>query len=316
MTAAPTRLQGVFSPVLTPFNADYTPDADRFIRHCRWLLDQEVGLAVFGTNSEANSMSVGEKRQLLEALLEAGISPDVVIGCSVGALNAAYIAADATVAGVRRMRETWLALDGDELFPAGRISGLWMLGRKGQAIQAHTGLRDLIERTLPYKRLEDAPVPVHVNATSLQTGRGHWFTNGSAVDAILASAALPAVFPPVVVDGEAYIDGGVVDNVPISRAIELGVDRIVVLHVGNFARPRPDPQRPLDVLLQAFSIARNERFARESALRHDNIEVIVLPGVDPGRIKRNDFSKTAMLITRAQAAATAFLDQHPVAATS
>ncbi|MBL0423666.1 dihydrodipicolinate synthase family protein [Ramlibacter alkalitolerans] len=75
MTAAPHRLQGVFSPVLTPFNADATPDADRFIRHCRWLLDQEVGLAVFGTNSEANSMSVAEKRRLLEALLEAGIPP-------------------------------------------------------------------------------------------------------------------------------------------------------------------------------------------------------------------------------------------------
>jgi 4-hydroxy-tetrahydrodipicolinate synthase len=75
MTAAPNRLQGVFSPVLTPFNADSTPDADRFIRHCRWLLDQEVGLAIFGTNSEANSMAVAEKRALLAALLEAGIPP-------------------------------------------------------------------------------------------------------------------------------------------------------------------------------------------------------------------------------------------------
>jgi 4-hydroxy-tetrahydrodipicolinate synthase len=75
MTAAPTRLQGVFSPVLTPFNADYTPDADRFIRHCRWLLDQQVGLSIFGTNSEANSMSVAEKERLLDALLEAGIPP-------------------------------------------------------------------------------------------------------------------------------------------------------------------------------------------------------------------------------------------------
>jgi 4-hydroxy-tetrahydrodipicolinate synthase len=72
MTAT-SRLQGVFSPVLTPFNADYSPDADRFIRHCRWLLDQEVGLAIFGTNSEANSMSVAEKRRLFDALLEAGI---------------------------------------------------------------------------------------------------------------------------------------------------------------------------------------------------------------------------------------------------
>jgi 4-hydroxy-tetrahydrodipicolinate synthase len=74
MTAT-SRLQGVFSPVLTPFNTDYTPDADRFVRHCRWLLDQEVGLSIFGTNSEANSMSVAEKRRLLDALLQAGIPP-------------------------------------------------------------------------------------------------------------------------------------------------------------------------------------------------------------------------------------------------
>jgi len=75
MTAATPRLQGVFSPVLTPFHADGRPDADRFIRHCRWLLEQEVGLAVFGTNSEANSMSVAEKRALLDALLAAGLPP-------------------------------------------------------------------------------------------------------------------------------------------------------------------------------------------------------------------------------------------------
>lgn len=75
MTAATPRLQGVLSPVLTPFGADYKPDPDRFIRHCRWLLDQEVGLAIFGTNSEANSMSVAEKRALFDALLEAGIPP-------------------------------------------------------------------------------------------------------------------------------------------------------------------------------------------------------------------------------------------------
>lgn len=68
-----SRLQGIFSPVLTPFNADYTPDPDRFIRHCKWLLDQDVGLAIFGTNSEANSLSVLEKRSLLDALLEAGL---------------------------------------------------------------------------------------------------------------------------------------------------------------------------------------------------------------------------------------------------
>ena len=258
---------------------------------------------VLGGGGNLGAVQVG----MLQALLEAGVTPDVVIGCSVGALNAAGLAADPSAAGVRRMRETWLGLDGDELFPAGRVTGLWMLGRRGQAIQANTGLRNLIERTLPYKRLEDAPIPVHVNATSLQTGRGRWFTSGSAVDAILASAALPAVVPPVVVDGEAYIDGGVVDNVPISRALALGARRIYVLHVGNFARPRQLPKRPIDVLLQSFSIARNHRFLAETDDPPPDVEIVVLPGVDPGRIRRNDFSKSRELIERAYAAAREFL---------
>ena len=71
-----SRLQGVLSPVVTPFDHQLRPDASRLIRHCRWLVSQNVGLAVFGTNSEANSMSVAEKRELLDALAEAGTPPD------------------------------------------------------------------------------------------------------------------------------------------------------------------------------------------------------------------------------------------------
>ena len=258
---------------------------------------------VLGGGGNLGAVQVG----MLQALFEAGVVPEVLIGCSVGALNAAGVAADPTLAGVRWLRETWLNLDADQLWPAGRVSGLWMLGRKGQAIQPNAGLRQVIERTLPYKRLEDAVIPVHVNATSLETGRGHWFTTGSVVEAILASAALPAVFPPVVVDGEAYIDGGVVDNVPISRALALGASRIFVLHVGNFARPRQLPRRPIDVLLQSFSIARNHRFLAETDDPPPDVELVVLPAVDPGRIRRNDFSRSGELIQRAYTAAREFL---------
>ncbi len=74
-TVATPRLRGILSPVLTPFHADGTPDPERFVRHCRWLLDQQVGLAVFGTNSEANSLTLAEKRSLLDGLLAAGIPP-------------------------------------------------------------------------------------------------------------------------------------------------------------------------------------------------------------------------------------------------
>ena len=71
----PKRITGVLSPVVTPFKADLSPDAGQFIRQCRWLLSQNVGLAVFGTNSEANSLSTEEKIELLDRLIAAGVDP-------------------------------------------------------------------------------------------------------------------------------------------------------------------------------------------------------------------------------------------------
>jgi NTE family protein len=251
---------------------------------------------------------------MLQALFERNIAPDILIGCSVGALNAAAVAATPNLEGVERLRQVWLDPVTWQVFSSGKLTGPWLLLKKARSMVTNDRIRRLVERTFTERTFEDFALPLHVVATSLRTGRPAWFDRGPVVGPILASAALPAVLPPVEIDGEPYIDGAVVDNVPISRAIELGVDRVVVLHVGNFERPRPNPQRPLDVLLQAFSIARNERFARESELQHDGIEVIVLPGVDPGPIKRNDFSKTSQLITRAHAAAAGFLDAHPVAA--
>ena len=98
-----------------------------------------------------------------------------------------------------------------------------------------------------------------------------------------------------------------VDNVPISRAVVLGVRRVYVLHVGNFTRPRQVPRRPIDVLLQSFSIARNHRFLAETDDPPADVELVVLPGVDPGRMRRNDFSRSRELIDRAYKAASDFL---------
>jgi NTE family protein len=250
---------------------------------------------------------------MLQALFERDIRPDVLVGCSVGALNAAAMAARPDLDGVERLRATWLDPVTWQVFSSGKLTGPWLLLKKARSMVSNDRIRRLVETTVTERQFEEFKLPLHVVATSLRTGRPQWFDRGPVVDAILASAALPAILPPVEIDGEQYIDGAVVDNVPISRALHLGVDRIVVLHVGNFERPRPNPQRPLDVLLQAFSIARNERFARESDVQHDGVELIVLPGVDPGAIKRNDFSKTAHLIGRAHAAAAGFLDAHPAA---
>ena len=115
------------------------------------------------------------------------------------------------------------------------------------------------------------------------------------------------MFPPVEIDGESYVDGGVVDNVPISHALGGDFERVYVLHVGNFARPRPEPKRPLDALLQSFSIARNYRFQTETSCPPPGIELVVLPSIDPGPIKANDFGRSRMLIERAHRATASFL---------
>ena len=265
---------------------------------------------VLGGGGNLGAVQIG----MLQALFERNITPDVLVGCSVGALNAAAIASRPDLDGVEGLRRTWLDPTTWQVFSPGRLTGPWLLFKKARSMVTNERIRRLVETTVSERRFEDFALPLHVVATSLHTGRPAWFDRGPVVEPILASAALPAVLPPVEIDGEPYIDGGVVDNVPISHALELGVERVVVLHVGNFSRPRTNPQRPLDVLLQAFSIARNERFARESELQHPDVEVVVLPGVAPGPIKRNDFSKTEALIARAHAASAGFLDAHPAAA--
>lgn len=259
---------------------------------------------VLGGGGNLGAIQVG----MLRAVMERGIFPDEIVGCSVGAINAAGVAADPTVEGIKRLQEIWTSIQNDVICPAGRLSSIRLLTHRGRSLQPNDGLRRLLENHIPHRRFEDFPVPFHVVATSLRTGLERWFSEGDVVDPILASAALPAVFPPVEIDGDLLTDGGVVDNVPIAKGIELGARRVVVFHVGNFERPRPDPKRPVDVLVQSFSIARNHRFSLDIRNPPDGVELIVLPGVDPGPIKFDDFRHSRRLIARGHASAAAFLD--------
>lgn len=259
---------------------------------------------VLGGGGNLGSIQVG----MLRALADRGERPDVVLGCSVGSLNALAVAADPSPAGIEVLRKVWLSIRSAEVFPAGRINGPWQLLRRGASLYPNDGLAALIDRCAPHERFEDYLVPLQCVATSIRTGRSHWFDSGPVRDAVLASAALPAAFPPVRIGDDTFIDGAVVDNVPIARAMSLGARRIVVLHAGNFNRPRSDPKRPIDVLLHSFSIARNARFERDVATAPEDVELVIVPGIDPGNVKRTDFSRSAELIERSTAATAAFLD--------
>lgn len=260
---------------------------------------------VLGGGGNLGAIQVG----MLQAVMERGITPDVVVGCSVGAINAAAVSADPSLSGIELLREIWVSIRDDVICPSGKLSGLRLLTHRGHSLQPNDGLRHLLETHLPWKTFEEFPTPFQVVAASLTTGHDRWFSSGDVVEPILASAALPAIFPPVEIDGDLLIDGAVVDNVPISRALALGATRIVVFHVGNFERARPMPRKPLDVLVQSFSIARNHRFLREALEAPEGVEMIVLPGVDPGRLRYDDFRHSRRLISQGYAHTSHWLDE-------
>jgi len=248
---------------------------------------------------------------MLRALLERRIRPALVLGCSVGALNGAAIAAEPTLAMVGRLQDLWLDLEDKDVLPGGLLPTTVQLARKGVALHTNTALRGLIEGVLTDRSFADLAVPFQCVATDLEAAKEVWFSEGPLVDAILASAALPAVLPPVEIDGVRYLDGAIVNDVPVTRAVELGATTIYVLHTGTFDRPRPEPRRPFDMALHAYWIARRARFQRDLALIPPDVEVVILPTGDPQAVRFNDLTQSAALIDTAYRASVAVLDGPP-----
>lgn len=249
---------------------------------------------------------------MLRALVERGIRADMVLGCSVGALNGAAYAADPTPEGIRRLEALWMGIDDDEVMPSGWIPTQVMLARRRPAVHDNAGLRALVSQALGVEHFEDLRVPFQCVATAVEPAAEAWFDAGPLVDPILASAALPGIFPLVQIGDLRYMDGAVVNDIPVTRAYELGARTIYVLHVGTLDRPFLDPKRPFDVMVQAYWIARRHRYHEDLDALPARVHVVVLPVGAPPRLKYNDFSHSQELITQAFSATAAHLDAAPV----
>ena len=247
---------------------------------------------------------------MLEELIRRGIRADRVFGASVGAINGASYAGNPTPEGIERMATIWRDVKGTDIFPRGTFDGPWAFLQKRAAVHTNTGLRAIIEAGVDYENLEDAIVPVEVVTTSLTDGRERWITHGPAVEAILASSAIPSILPPVTIDGDMLVDGGVVNNVPISRALSAGCDRIYVLLCGPLHYHPPPPRRPAEAALTAFFVAVHARFVRELALLPAGVEVIVFSGGGEPSGQYRDFSATATLIEEGRAEVADVLDRY------
>lgn len=249
---------------------------------------------------------------MLQVLAEAGFIPDRIYGSSVGAINAAAFAGNPTVEGVAMLTQVWQGVRGDEIFPQRLGHGSWRFFQQRESIHPNSGLRRIIEEGIGFERIEDAPVPLEVVATSIVDGRERWFTSGPAVDAVLASASIPAIFPPVEIDGDQLIDGGVVDNVPIGRAIEGGATRVVVLLCGSPEYEPVPAKRPVEAMLNALFISIHARFARELSRLPEGVEVIVCSGGSAASRDYTDFSDTDALVASGRAEALDVLRRYGV----
>ena len=233
---------------------------------------------------------------MLQVLTEHGFVPDRIYGCSVGAMNGVAFAGDPTREGVERMTTIWTGLTRDSVYPQGRLHGPWLYVRQRDSVYSNEGLRKVVEGGIGVERLEDAVIPVEVVATSLTDGRERWFTFGPAIEAVLASSAIPTLFPPVEIEGERFIDGAVVDNVPVRRAVDSGATRIVVLLCAPPGYTPVPTRRPVEAMLNALLISIHARFARDMAQLPAGVEVIVCSGSETGTTEFDDFSTTEALI--------------------
>lgn len=235
---------------------------------------------------------------MLIALEDAGIRPDLIVGTSVGAINGAWIAGGRPAADLAQL---WRTLRRSDVYPINLVQGfLGFIGRSDHLV-SDGPLRRLVAAHLTFDRMEEAPVPFHVVATDVLSGRDLRLGTGSAVDAVLASAAIPGVFPPVTVDGVELMDGGVANNTPISHAVALGADEVWVLSTGHACGLSTPPRTALSMMLHAFMVAIEERLNLDILEFADTIDLKVVPPLCPVNVLPTDFSHSAALIDAARA---------------
>lgn len=245
---------------------------------------------------------------MVRALSAAGIEPSVVVGSSVGALNAAWLATHERAAAVDGLEALWRSLGRRDVFPFQPLRGLaGFVGHRPSLLDAGA-LRRLVRTHLPIGRLEEARIPLGVVVTDVLTGRDVALWEGPAVDALVASAAIPGVFPPVRIGERWWFDGGVSNNTPISHAVGSGAERVWVLSTGWACSLSEPPRGALGMALHALSMVVQARLAADVERYRTEVDLRVVPPPCPLRVSPADFSRTAELIADAHRTTAAWLD--------
>jgi NTE family protein len=234
---------------------------------------------------------------MLRELTNFGVIADFVVGSSVGAVNASHFAGAPNAAGVAKLEKIWRDLQRHDVFPVTLRSLLGLFGRQGNLIDPFN-LRRLLERHVSFPNLQDAAIPLHVIATNLG-GAAVCLSSGPAVDAIMASAAIPAAFPPVRIGENYLIDGAVGSNTPILTAAKLGATRIIALPTGFACDIHVPPRSAVARALHAITLLIAHQMVRDLRELAGTVDVFTVPGLCPLDVSPYDFSRAGQLIESA-----------------
>jgi NTE family protein len=274
---------------------------------------------VLGGGGVLGAVEVG----MLRALLERDIVPDLVLGTSIGALNGAMVARDPSLAVIEKLTDLWkgAASSGQEVYGDSPLRTVRRAVSTGTHLWSSKPLHQALVEEFGDLTFEELPVRFQVCAASIERSAEHWFDSGPLVAAVVASAAVPGLLPPAKVGDEHYLDGGIVNSIPLGRAVQLGASRVFVLQVGRIDRPLTVPRRPWEVARVSFEIARRHRFIRELEELPAGVEAHVLPargtsGRDDSLLGARDLSGVQQRIDATYAASAEYLHDHlgPVSA--
>jgi NTE family protein len=249
---------------------------------------------VFAGGGSFGSVQVG----MLRALVAHGLTANMVVGSSVGAMNAAFYAGMPTAEGVEKLAAIWRSLRRQDVFP---ITWRTLIGfiRRRDFLVAADGVRRLIDTHVPYRNLEEAKIPLHVVATDLLSGETVVLSKGSVAQAVLASTAIPAAFAPVQIESLYLADGAITCNTPVRVAIGCGARRLIVLPTGYACALETPPAGAIACALHALTLLIARQLLHELHGLDSDIEYFVVPPLCPLLGSPYDFSQTNKLIDRA-----------------
>jgi NTE family protein len=259
---------------------------------------------VFAGGGSFGAIHVG----MLHSLASRGITADMVVGSSVGALNGAYYAGNPTLEGIRRLDAIWRGLRRNDVFPLSWRTIVSFLYRRDFLVGSGA-LRQLVDENLGYRNLQDAKLPVHIVATDILTGGTVVMSEGPAVEAIIASAAIPGVFAPIHFNGLYLADGAVSSDTPVKVAVARGARRLIVLPTGYACALQKPPAGAVANVLHALTLLVSRQLMNELQGLDHSIDYFVVPPLCPLTGSPYDFSRASELIERAAMSTDAWLSE-------